>query len=262
MYKISDIISKPVFSLYEGINIGTIKSFWYNERTKKIKGFFIFDDETEAHEHFVPINKIFSIGENCLIVKNIKSIIAQINVDENVIMNLSAITTAGADLGKISDIYIDENYEVKAFETTKRFVAPAEKLVNIGRDVVIFDFNEVPIKISRLKPISVISSVDLPEIKVSILNDSSEIISKNYSQNDFKKENKIESSFKERQKQEIGLPKKLFVNQKTIIGKRANKTVIGMNAEVIVKDMQIITDKIYQKAKKHSKLFELANAVE
>ena len=46
------------------------------------------------------------------------------------------------------------------------------------------------------------------------------------------------------------------------MGKRANKTILGLNGEIIVKDMQAITEKIIEKAKKHSKLFELTNSIE
>ena len=262
MHKISEIISKPVFTLYEGINIGTVKSFLYNEKTKKIKGFFIFDDETETHDHFILSSKIFSIGENCLIVKNMKAMTPQIDMEDNGIINSPAISVDGLSLGKISDVYFDDKYDIKAFLTTKNIVVPSEKLINFGRDAMIFDFKESPLKVARFKTQNRIAVLDLPEIKVSILDtkQKSEIISNNFKQSDFNSDNKIESQTNV--KQDVVLPKKLVAKPETIIGKRANKTIYGLNGEVVVKDMQVITDKIYERAKKHSKLFELKNSVE
>ena len=73
------------------------------------------------------------------------------------------------------------------------------------------------------------------------------IISNNFNESNFSKGRKIEGTFS---------------NPKSILGKRANKTILGLNGEIIVKDMQVITEKIIEKAKKHSKLFELTNSIE
>ena len=45
MQKLSQIISKPVFSLYEGLWLGTIINVCINFSSRKIKGFFVLSSD-------------------------------------------------------------------------------------------------------------------------------------------------------------------------------------------------------------------------
>lgn len=265
MFKTSQIISKPVVSLYEGQSLGTIKNFVYDKKTSKIKGFFVFDDESEIGEHFIQTSKIYSIGENAIIVKNLDALSSTFfeNHSEEDVINKKAMGVSGEDFGNIVDVVFDEKFLVSNFETSNCVSIPSNKLLSVGKDVVFF--GEKSINISNFKPKTKISVSNLPEIKVSILNTSASvpIISNNFNEANFVGGKKIEGVFDESFKRnEISFPKKILSNPKSVIGKHANKTIYGLNGEVVVRDMQIITDKIYQKAQKHQKLFELTNSVE
>lgn len=268
MQKVSQIISKPVYSLFEGALAGTVKNFLFNPKTKKISGFFVFSDESE-NEFFLATNKIYSIGESSITIRNLNDLeISQwgFNEPEKIVTNV-ALTTRGDCLGKIVDVFFDENFSALVFETASGVAIPSSLLLSVGEDAAIFDL-ESTASITKFKPKSQkIVIQNLPEIKVSILKEEETgfpIISNNFNESSFSKGRKIEGTFEtpKPKKTEITFPKKLISNPKSILGKRANKTILGLNGEIIVKDMQVITEKIIEKAKKHSKLFELTNSIE
>lgn len=268
MQKVSQIISKPVYSLFEGALAGTVKNFLFNQKTKKISGFLIFNDESD-NEFFIASNKIYSIGEDSLTIRNLNDLqISQgsFNGVEKIVANV-ALTTGGDCLGKIVDVFFDENFSALVFETASGVAIPSSLLLSIGDDAAIFNL-ESTASIAKFKPKSQkIVVQNLPEIKVSILKEEETgfpIISNNFNESSFSKDRKIEGTFdiSKQKKAGITFPKKLVSNPKSILGKRANKTIFGLNGEIIVKDMQVITEKIIEKARQHSKLFELTNSIE
>ncbi len=278
MFKISEIISKPVYTIYEGINVGTIKNFLYDKKNKRISGFYLFDDETETHEHFLKSNKIFCVGEDNVMIKNLDYIEAMSFSKDNEIINQDAISIDAQNLGKIIDLYCDDDFKAVSFETNMGIVLPADAMINIGKDILVFDTNQNKVNISKMKTKNKIMVANLPNIKVSILDleepDISQIpiMSNNYDQTSFLGDEKIKSEginqvvenekIIPRVKNQIVLPRRLLANPKSIIGKTAKETIYGLNGEIVVKQNQIITEKIYQKAKKHLKLFELTNCIE
>lgn len=264
MFKITEVISKPIYTIYEGENVGTINNFLYDYKSQKIKGFFIFNDDSEK-DFFVKKNKIFTLGQDYLLVKN-KNSIKKSEIEGNNLINLQVVTLDGENLGEIIELFFDENYIVNSIETNKAIIIPAKSIINIGENIVIIDNSPKKINISRMKPIQRILDKDIPEIKVSILEESKlatiPIISKNFNENNFSNENKIMgNSIKETFKKTLILPPKILSNPKSIIGKYAKELLCGLNGEIIIKKGQMVTEKIYEKAQKHSKLFELTNNV-
>lgn len=266
MFKVSDIISKPIYSIYEGINIGTVNDFVISSNHKKILGFTFLDDESEINNSFVPVNKIYGFGINCLTVKN-NNFSSYINFDNlEKIINKEAISISGESLGKIIDVYFDEKFLISSFETSQKTIIPINTLAKIGKDAVFFDFNEKKVKISRFKPKNEIMLSTVPEIKVSILqkepSSTIPIISNNFDENSFSNEKRIDGQQELKTNFEIAIPKKIITTKDGALGKICNKTIFGLNGEVIVKDRQIITEKIIEKAVMHGKLFELKNSAE
>ena len=48
MYKLSDILSKPVVNLYNGNYEGTIKDISFDEKFKQAKWLILFDEEGDS----------------------------------------------------------------------------------------------------------------------------------------------------------------------------------------------------------------------
>lgn len=262
MFKITEVISKPIYTIYEGEKIGIVNNFLYDYKTQKIKGFFILNDDSE-NEFFIAKNKIFTLGQDYLLVKNKNSFQISEIKGKNLI-NLQVVTLDGENMGEIIELFFDENYIVHSIETNKAIVIPSKSIINIGENIVMIDNSQKKINVSRMKPIQRIFDKDITDIKVSILQESKlatvPIISKNF--NEISNENKvIGNSIKETFKKQLVLPPKILSNPKSIIGKYAKELLCGLNGEIIVKKGQMITEKIYEKAQKHSKLFELTNNV-
>ena len=260
MYKISEVISKPVYTVYEGIKIGTILDFAYDNKYKKIRGFFIFDDESDG-ESYIEARKIYKFGSDNLLIKNRNKV--QIpKLDKKSILNLSLISIEGDNAGDINDVYFDEKFKATAIETKLGVIIPADTLISIGQDSAIFDINDKKINIARMKPASKIVVEELPNIKVKILEEdklATVPIVSSKSENNFSIPKIGEA--KPVAKKNITLPPKVSSNNNSILGKYSKDLLCGLNGEVIVKKGQLITEEIYKKAQKHSKLFELMNCV-
>ena len=267
MLKTSDIISKPIFTLYEGLCIGTVYDFSFDLKRKKINGFYFFDDESQVNQFFLSYRNIFSISENAIMVKN-TTYVSHSDINKMNIINKIMYSLAGEYLGKIIDIYFDENYNVISFCSDQNVIIPIENLVSVVHDIVIFNLSNKKIIISKFKPKNIFKTNDLENINVKILDvnklSAPPIISDNFNDKNFENKNIINGNLNfnlNKKESNVILPKKILINPKNIIGKIANKTVYGLNGEIIVKDTQLITEKIYQKAKRHAKLFELSNSV-
>lgn len=264
MYKISEVISRPVYTIYEGAQVGTVINFLYDNISKKIKGFFVFDD-TSDQDLYVNSKNIYKLGSDNLLVKNRNKI--DISKFENKgILNLNMISVVGENAGEVKDVFFDDKFNICSVETKKGVIIPAKNIINIGLDVVIFDNDDNKVNVARMKPINRILLEDIPNIKVSILEETKlstiPIISSNFDQTNFVEEKKIISQpIKEIAKNKLILPPKILSNPKSIIGKYAKEMICGLNGEVIIKKGQMVTEKIVEKAQKHSKLFELTNNV-
>lgn len=289
MFKISEIISMPVYSLYEGVIAGTIKNFLYDNKQKKVKGFFVFDDEGENFQYFIDRQNIFAIGSDFILIKN-KDKIENSFLQEEEIINRRGISIGGEDFGKIIDLYFDDNFNVLSLQTDKNVVLPASSVVKIGKDIIVFDVEGSKVNIAKMKPTSKILMGNLPPLKVNILQEQSQIkdetklqskdenpkiktipiITQNFDESSFIKMAKVESapitemkieSKLPRTKSSPSLPARILYNPQTLIGKQAIESIYGLNGEIVVRQGQLVTDKIFQKAKKHSKLYELTNSV-
>jgi uncharacterized protein YrrD len=264
MYKVSEVISKPVYSIYEGIKVGTVVNFLYDNTRKRIQGFFVFDDESDQ-DLYLTFKNIYKMGSDNLLIRN-RNKIEISKLEKKSVLNLNLISVVGEDAGEIKDVFFDKNFNICSIETKNGVVIPAKNIVNVGQDIVIFDNNEKKINVARMKPINRIMLENIPNIKVSILEEEKlatvPIISGNFDQANFIEEKKIISQpIKEIATKKLTLPPKILSNPKSIIGKYAKEMVCGLNGEVIIKKGQMVTEKIFEKAQKHSKLFELTNNV-
>lgn len=265
MYKISEVISKPVYAIYEGMEVGTVINFLYDSERKKVKGLFIFDDESDQ-EQYIANKNIYRLGTDNVLVKN-RSKVQISKFDKTSILNLNMISIAGEDAGEINDVFFDEKFNICAVETKKGIIIPADDIINIGHDMALFDSaNGKKVNVAKMKPANRILVENLPNIKVNILEEAKfstiPIISQNFDQTNFVEEKKIVNPpIKEVQRNKITLPPKVLSNPKSIVGKYAKELICGINGEVIIKKGQMVTEKIIEKAQKHSKLFELTNNV-
>ena len=69
MNKISEIISTPVISLYEGEYIGIIYNIIFDYKQKKCNYACVLDEKTNIPQ-IIKFKDIYKIGSQCVFIKN------------------------------------------------------------------------------------------------------------------------------------------------------------------------------------------------
>ena len=118
MLKVSEIISTPVISLYEGECEGYIHNILFNTKSKKCT-FFCISDNNDNIKKVINIKNIHSISKECAFVKNSSCLELENNFDsklsENVpIINLNTYNLNGKYLGRSIDVAINSKNDIEA----------------------------------------------------------------------------------------------------------------------------------------------------
>lgn len=234
MFKVSEIISKEVISIYECESIGTIKNVILNSNLTKVLKFIFFNDDTDT-ESCVLINNLYSLSEDGILVKNLSKI--DFNVDEeNNPINKKIYTISANDFGKIKDIIIDKKGNVIKYISTKDNEILPTNVISFGSICIANDAQQ-KIKISSFKPRSefIKPSNILDNIQVHIV--------------------KMDENIKKGAMPT--LPIKIKPNVNTLLGKKVSKTITGLNNEIIIRENNIISKHTIDMAKIHNKTNEL-----
>lgn len=248
MNLLSEIVSKPVLNLYSGKIEGTVKNVCFDECYKKIQSLTIFDEEEE--EYTLKANKIYNIGKNSIVIKNGEALVLNINDNEareNNPINLDVYSTSGNYLGRLIDAQLNDKFEVESFITSEQKIE-YKKIVNVGQSIIVND-SEKQVKLCNLKPRK-IKPIKAEIQNVTIMPKISEPSSEQQESPNIedKKTYKINAQ---------PLPQKAVGNGNFLIGRKALKTIYGVNNEIIIKKDTLINAKNLESAKKHSKLVEL-----
>ena len=125
MYKLSDILSKPIVNLYNGNYEGTIKDISFDEKFKQAKWLILFDEEGE--EFTLDINKIYVVGKNAITIKNSDGLFQTTSINDNLKnnpINLSCCTIDGNLLGRLNDIEFNKNFYIENFSIENNTYTP------------------------------------------------------------------------------------------------------------------------------------------
>lgn len=230
--KLSEIIGKQVFDIYNANIIGTIHDACFDEKYKKVLGFYFFDQD--ENEFYLKNSNIYS-NSDYITVKNS----SKVSSDFSLVNPLSPIGknvvgVSGKDYGTLSDVEFDEKYNITNFVTNIKSFSPTE-ILQISSNMVIGDEK---VKLNSFKPKNVKSAINLDNLTVTMMRLPDE----------------------DTQVQKL-MPKKLTVNSDILIGKKLTKDIMGKNNELILKQNQTITAKQLIVAKQHDKLSELFYSV-
>lgn len=240
MQKVSEIISKEVVSIYECESIGTIKNVIFSKNFKKIIAFVFFDDQSDF-DSGVLSKDVYSFSKDGLLIKNISKVEYYFNQEPSP-MNKKVFSLSGEELGKIKDIFFDENFKVINFITSANKTFMPDQILKIGFDICIIKEENQNVKVSNFKP-----SKNL--IKQNPILDSIAV-----------KLVKIDENDEESVSGKIALPQfpiRLQANVEGLIGKTALKTLTGLNNEIIVKQNAVISQHTINMARTHNKLNQL-----
>ena len=143
MYKVSELLGKPLLSLSEAEFLGTIGNIYFDD--KMTKGTFLMLYTLEEDVRFLPITKLINIDNDAAVVKNSEGITLEENGIVNPI-NSHAFNQDGKSLGIIKDVIMD-GIKVVSFIIGEEAVT-ASNLISAG-SLLIFNDSGKPIK---LKP--------------------------------------------------------------------------------------------------------------
>lgn len=227
--KLSNLIGKQIYSLYETASIGTTCQAVYNKNHTKLLGFYFFDETEE--EHYVKFSNIFGISDN-LTIKNFNQISEHFpDQDMPSPFGKQIIDETGKSFGNLCDFELDEKGTITHYITTSNNVIPTQNIL-ANNDYILFSTN---IKLGNFKPKEKkVNAQSLDNIKVKIL--------------------KIEEPS---QQNAYYMPPKITISSQAFIGKTAKEDIFGKNNELLLKKNQSITPKTLEKIKQHNKINQL-----
>ena len=229
MSKISEIISKKVISLYDAKCVGTILNVIFDDNLKKIYGFIILDsDDDKKYKLFYKDVLNILYGE-CIIKNN--TVLEDIILDDynSNPINKECFSIMGEYYGRVVDVEFIDN-------TIQNLILDCGKKINIkdiltNNEIIIINTEEKIIKKSTLVP------------KRKKIYNTDKIIVK-IQEEQIPKKNEVQV-----------IPPRFVA--KSLIGKIAINTIIGLNNEIIIKKGELITNKVLEKARLHNVLNKL-----
>lgn len=229
--KISEIIGKQVFVIYDAKFLGTVHDVAFDDQYKKVLGFYFFDQD--ENEYYLKTQNIFGL-EDYVTIKNSTKIANDFLLDKHLSpLGKQVVGISGQDYDLLSDIEIDKNYMVKNFITSK-YSFNADEIMHISNCILVGQ----NFKMQNFRPHKTKQKTEqLTNLTVSIM------------------------KMEEPKSQIMLMPPKITVNSDILLGKHLSKDIFGKNSELILKQNQTITPKQVMIAKQHDKLNELFYSV-
>lgn len=236
MNKISEIISTPVISLYEGEYIGIIYNIIFDYKQKKCNYACVLDEKDNI-PHIIRFKDIYKIGSQCVFIKNKSCLNLATNCEKELEtsgnpINLKVYSLDCEYVGTSHDIIVGDNFRIEKIILNNGKILENNEIYNIGKSTIIIGQNDVSIQ--KLKPITKSIKIQNKEKKVMILSDY------------IKKENPTPQS------------NKIITDFRFLIGRVLSQDIIAINGEMIARKNSVITKDIVSKASSYGKLVEIA----
>jgi sporulation protein YlmC with PRC-barrel domain len=225
MLKLTDIISKPVVSIFECKHIGIIENVLFDKSKKNVE-FLIIYNEKDDIEYAINPKSIINF-DNYFLIKNtsvlcLKSDLdLQLNNFENLI-NKNVVNVNGESLGNVKEILIDQKFKLNSIETTKNLIISVNHILKI-EDIVLYSQNKINIQKYKTKITFKNNEIEVPILVQDI---------------------------------KPKLPIKATINEKLLLNRVVYNNIYN-GSETIIKSNSIITNSVIETAKKYGKLKEL-----
>ena len=230
MSKVSNIISSYVVSVYNGQIEGIVSNILFNDK-KQAKYLIISQND----EQFLALEtkKIYKTGNGAIIIKNNDVLELMESVEYRLKeyfspINSIVVSIDGNYLGHVSDIELDDKYNIQNFIVDGQSYA-LNKAVNISESVIIINTLNKPQKLANFRS----------KNKIVISNE------------------KIKNQTVNVMENQTILPNRTIVNYNFLIGRKVSKDILNFNGEIIIKENQIVNSKILDIARINGKIREL-----
>ena len=233
MWKVSNIISSFVVSVFNGQIEGVVSNILFNEK-KHAKYLIISQND----EQFLVLNTsdIYKLGDGAVIIKNSDCLNLMSNMELEIKnyfspINSIIVSVEGNFLGYVTDMELDEKFNILSFESSTKNNVNLSTVINISESVIITSDNTLKKpKLSNFKPKYTIEKLaeNSTQQTVEILTNSGAI-----------------------------LPNRTVANYNFLINRKVSKNIVNFNGEIIIKENQIINSKVLDIARINGKIREL-----
>lgn len=146
--KASNIIGMEVINLYEGQVYGYVKNLVFNSNYKKVSGLIVYSDKLDK-QFYLSIKRIYKIND-IVFTKNASVYDENYVYEDNSPINLPAYLTDGKSLGLITDVELDDKFDVINYITTVNSIK--NDIAKITQELIIFNCENCKIKTSSFAP--------------------------------------------------------------------------------------------------------------
>lgn len=235
MNKISDIISTPVISLFEGDYLGIIYNIMFDYRLRRCN-YACVVDENDNIPHLIKFKDIFKIGSSCVFIKNKGYLSLETNCEKEIENNLNPLNQKVYDLdcnylGTSQDVIIDDNYYISQIILNNGKIINKDEIFNIGKSAIIVGKSQISIQ--KLRPSNKTIKIQKTDRRVTILSAPPK--------------DKLNTN-----------NNKIITDFRFLIGRILSQDIIAINGELIAKKDAIVTKEIVNKASYFGKLVEIA----
>lgn len=240
--QLSEILSKPIISLYDGTNEGFVLNACFNKTLQKLKYLVISGNEDAENEeiYLLDVGSVFDFGQDAIVIKNNGVLELCSNLDDtyslNNPINSVAFDTKGTRLGTVRDVTLDNALNVAYFMVDGEEL-DFSKLASFSNGTVIFQGENI-VNVKKLRP-NFKKSNSINDTPVKILSLPKMEEDKKYTL------------------QEATI-QRLTGNTSLLLGRKLTRQIQTQNGELIAKKDARITPKIITTATHHQKLRELA----
>ena len=228
---LSELLQKPILSLYEGELIGNISKVFFDKTKAKIKGFEIINDEEISYMLYP--KSIYTVGKHAITIKNKQNLTLSLNDGLSgaiaLPLNAKIYSVQGEYLGCAKDYTITEKYEIE------NIVLDNQQLVNIS-NLASCSNNSIVVYYSQ-------SDVRVNAFRYRIRNKSSQ-------QSKVKVLPKLFASFNKIAPHSAG-------KQNFIVGRICTRDILDAQQNVIIKQNSTITEQTLALASSKNKLQDL-----
>lgn len=229
---ISELLQKPILSLYEGEILGNIHKIYFDKTKRKIKVFELVNEE-DINYCLLP-KYIYRLGKHAITIKNKQNITLSLNEDLSAFqplpIDVKVYSLQGEYLGIAKDYSLNEKYELENIVLDNQQLISVSDIASCSANSVVTYYSDerVNIKSFRYR----IQRKNDSETKVKVLPKL------------FSSFNKIAPSTTNRE-------------SNSIVGRICIKDIKDNNNNIIIKQNSTITEQILALASSKNKLQDL-----
>lgn len=229
---LSELLQKPILSLYEGEILGNINKVYFDKSKKKICAFEIINDDEISYCLYT--KHIYNIGKHAITIKNKQPLVLALNNQENILytlpMGIKVYSLQGEYLGIATNYVVTEKYVIETL------ILDTQQIINFA-DIASISINSIVVYSSG-------QHINVNAFRYKIRQNPLKLEKVKVLPKLFSSFNKIEPSSPNSQ-----------IN--SIIGRICTKDIFDNQQNIIVKQNSTITEQILALASSKNKLQDL-----